>query len=135
MSRHLLVLAVSALTLLGAAPPKPAPAPSAADAAIESTIKAKLSRSKIGANNFKFRVQNGVVYWEGATDVAQHKGAATRMARTSGAKRVVNNIRVSEAGRAKARAHLSNSRRVVHPSREGDRSEARSAPRAAVVRR
>jgi hypothetical protein len=135
MSRYLLALAVVALTTFGATPPKPAPQPSAGDAVLENTIKTKLARSKISANNFKFRVQNGVVYWDGTTDVAQHKGAATRMANSAGAKRVVNNIRVSDAGRAKARAHLTKSRRVVHPQPSADRSEPRTAPRAAIIRR
>jgi hypothetical protein len=135
MSRYLLAVAVAALTSFGASPPKPAPQPSAADAVIESTIRTKLARSKIGANNFKFRVQNGVVYWDGTTDVAQHKGAATRMANSAGAKRVVNNIRVSDAGRAKARAHLTKGRRIVHTDASPERSEPRTAPRAAVIRR
>lgn len=76
------------------------------DAQIEAMLRAKLAKSKVGADGFKFRVQKGVVYWEGHTNVAQHKGAATRMAHTAGALQVVNNIQVSAEGKAKASAGL-----------------------------
>jgi|GEM_PF-1538668 len=65
------------------------------DQQIDSTIRAKLAKSKIGKDGFRFKVARGVVTWEGSTMVPQHKGAATRMARTSGAVQVVNNIQVA----------------------------------------
>ncbi len=98
----------------------------ASDAAIENTIKTKLAKSKIGADHFTVRVQGGIAYWEGQTDVIQHKGAATRMAKTAGAKSVVNNIKVSEAARAKARANLESGRRRAQIKRNDPRSEPRS---------
>ena len=129
MHRVSLLLLAAALTLFGATSTKTtAPAGktvAANDSFIESIIRTKLSKSKIGADNFKFRVQGGVVYWDGKTEVPQHKGAATRMAKTAGAVRVVNNIQVSEAAKAKARARFEHSHR----------SEPRSEPRSAVVRR
>jgi osmotically-inducible protein OsmY len=64
------------------------------DAQLQSTISAKLAKSKIGKDGFKFHVQKGVVTWEGTTDVMQHKGSATRMARSAGATQVVNNIKI-----------------------------------------
>ncbi|HEX7361989.1 MAG TPA: BON domain-containing protein [Bryobacteraceae bacterium] len=67
----------------------------ATDAQIESALRAKLAKSKIGKDGFRFRVQNGVVTWEGVAHVAQHKGAATRMAKAAGAREVINNILVS----------------------------------------
>jgi osmotically-inducible protein OsmY len=76
------------------------------DAAIEQKIKTKLAKSKIGADKFTIKVQNGVAYWEGKTDVIQHKGAATRMAKTAGAVAVVNNIQISDAARRKAAHNL-----------------------------
>ena len=76
------------------------------DSQIEATIRTKLAKSKIGKDGFHFHVQHGVVTWEGSTNVVQHKGAATRMAHSSGAVGVVNNIQVSAAGRAKASAAL-----------------------------
>ncbi|MEQ1886705.1 MAG: BON domain-containing protein [Bryobacteraceae bacterium] len=81
---------------------KPAPsqgANSPQDKEIEATIQAKLAKSKIGKDGFKVRVQGGVATWEGTTSVVQHKGAATRMAKTAGAKKVVNNIKIGEDSR------------------------------------
>jgi hypothetical protein len=68
------------------------------DSQLESTIKTKLAKSKIGKDGLRFKVSKGVVTWEGTTAIPQHKGAATRMARTSGATQVVNNIQVAGAG-------------------------------------
>lgn len=76
------------------------------DAQIEATLHAKLAKSKIGKDGFRFRVERGVVTWEGVTHVAQHKGAATRMAKSSGAVRVVNNILVATGGKAKPGAPI-----------------------------
>ena len=76
------------------------------DAQIEATLRTKLAKSKIGKDGFRFRVQRGVVTWEGTTNVVQHKGSATRMARTSGAIQVINNIQVSASAKAKASANL-----------------------------
>ena len=99
----LLLLPVLAGTLLLPAspstpPPKTAPVVNRAavnDVQLEATIRTKLAKSKIGKDGFRFHVQRGVVTWEGTTAVGQHKGAATRMARTSGAVQVVNNIKVT----------------------------------------
>ncbi len=76
------------------------------DSQIEATLRGKLAKSKIGKDGFKFHVQHGVVTWDGTTAVMQHKGSATRMARTAGALQVINNIQVSGAARAKAAANL-----------------------------
>lgn len=73
--------------------------PSVSDAQLETTIRTKLAKSKIGKDGFRFHVQRGIVTWEGTTAVGQHKGAATRMARSSGAVQVINNIRVSSAAK------------------------------------
>jgi osmotically-inducible protein OsmY len=69
------------------------------DGQLEATIKTKLSKSKIGKDGFHFKVQRGVVTWEGTTNIGQHKGAATRMARSSGATQVINNIKVLNSGK------------------------------------
>ncbi len=76
------------------------------DAQIEATIRTKLAKSKIGKDGFHFRVQHGVVTWDGSTTVMQHKGSATRMARTAGAVQVINNIQVSASAKAKAASSL-----------------------------
>lgn len=96
---RLLLLLISFAALLFAQP--------RTDQQIDAEIRARLARSVIGKNGFTARVKDGVVYWEGSTPVAQHKGAATRMAKSSGARRVVNNIRVAKGsarptGRPKA---------------------------------
>ena len=64
--------------------------PHLSDAELQSKINAKLAKSKVGKDGFTAHVKNGVVTWEGKTDVIQHKGAATRMARTAGALEVVD---------------------------------------------
>ena len=79
---------------------------SSSDSQIDAAIRTKLAKSKIGKDGFRFHVSRGVVTWEGTTNVAQHKGSATRMARTAGASQVINNIQVSAAGKAKAAASL-----------------------------
>jgi osmotically-inducible protein OsmY len=66
------------------------------DAEIEATIKTKLAKSKIGKDGLQVHVKNGIATWTGATSVMQHKGAATRMAKTAGAIQVVNNIKISD---------------------------------------
>jgi hypothetical protein len=80
--------------------------PAPPDSQIDSTIRTKLAKSKIGKDGFRFHVQHGVVTWEGTTNVIQHKGSATRMARAAGAAQVVNNIQISNSARAKAAANL-----------------------------
>ena len=55
------------------------------DEEIEATIKAKLAKSKIGKDGIQVHVKNGIATWTGSTVVMQHKGAATRMAKSAGA--------------------------------------------------
>src|SRR5579884_417922 len=115
MQRIAFLLALPFLCLFLAQPPAALASPRTAkavhtstpsDAQLEATIRAKLAKSKIGKDGFKFHVQHGVVTWEGTTNVIQHKGAATRMARTAGASQVINNIQISAAAKAKAAANL-----------------------------
>jgi len=93
------------------------------DKETEAFIRAKLARSKIGKDGFTVRVQGGVAYWDGSTNVVQHKGAATRMAKTAGAKRVVNNIKVSDAAKETAAANLEQGRRRAQVKRGEARSQ------------
>jgi len=76
------------------------------DAEIEATIKAKLSKSKIGKDGFQVHVKDRVATWTGSTTVMQHKGAATRMAKAAGAVSVLNNIKVSGEGLLPAKGNL-----------------------------
>jgi hypothetical protein len=107
----------------------PAAAPRLTDAQIEAAIRAKLAKSKIGADKFQFRVQGGVATIEGKTDVIQHKGAATRMAKAAGATAVVNRIQISEAAKERAAANLEKGRRRAQIKRGDARSGARSETR------
>jgi osmotically-inducible protein OsmY len=77
------------------------------DAQIERNIKARLARSKMsGKEHFTVSVQGGVATLEGKTNVIQHKGVATRIAKLGGAVAVENHIQISEEARAKAAARL-----------------------------
>jgi hypothetical protein len=73
------------------------------------------------------RVQGGVATLEGRTDVLQHKGTATRLAKAAGARRVVNRIEVSDAARRKASANLAQGRRRAQIKRS--EASPRSEPR------
>jgi len=73
---------------------------------IKAAIRAKLAKSKIGKDGFNVRVQGGIAYLSGSTNVVQHKGSATRMAKSAGAKAVVNQIKVSDAPKQSAAANL-----------------------------
>ncbi len=87
------------------------------DAALEAAIRAKFAKSKINADNFQVHVQGGVATIEGRTDVIQHKGVATRMAKTAGAVAVNNQVEISEAARQKAAKNLAAGRRRVQVKR------------------
>jgi len=93
------------------------------DKETEALIRTKLAKSKIGKDGFTVRVQGGVAYWDGSTNVVQHKGAATRMAKTAGAKKVVNNIKVSDAAKETAAANLEQGRRRAQVKRSEARSQ------------
>jgi hypothetical protein len=59
-----------------------------------------------GKEHFTVSVQGGVATFEGKTNVIQHKGVATRIAKLSGAVAVENHIQISEEAKAKAAARL-----------------------------
>lgn len=119
-----LALAVALAGLSQAASVAKKPVPSASkllpDAQIERTIRAKFAKSKINSEHFTVTVQNGVATIEGKTNVVQHKGVATRLAKSGGALAVKNNIQISEAAKEKAAARLAQ-------IRTGDGKVARAA--------
>jgi hypothetical protein len=132
------VAALAVFTALAfAAEPKPAVThqrPAAArsagaahlsDSQIEAAIREKLAKSKIGKDGFTIKVQGGVATWSGRTDVVQHKGAATRMAKSAGAVAVNNRIQISDAARQRAASNLEKGRRRVQVKRSDPRSETR----------
>lgn len=106
------------------APPKKATTQAAkSDAEIEKDIRARLAKSKISQDKFQVHVQGGIATFEGKTDVIQHKGVATRLAKSAGAVAVVNHIQVSEAAREKAAKNLETGRRRAQVKRGEPRSE------------
>src|SRR5437868_3869477 len=97
---------------------KSAPGHSAAnDTALEKDIRARFARSKINADKFEAHVQGGVATITGKTDVVQHKGTATRLAKNVGAIKVVNKVEVSDAAKDKATANLSSGGRRAQVKR------------------
>jgi hypothetical protein len=126
-----LITAATCVALLGATVPqhkRQVGASSAvSDAALEKAIRERFAKSKLASEKLTVHSQGGVVTIEGRTDVVQHKGTATRMARTAGARLVVNKIQISEAAREKAAANLSKGRRRAQVKRT--ETVARSAPR------
>ncbi len=124
----LLALALTSLSAQSKSAAKPSPAappPQGASASqdvqIESEIRDRLAKSVIGKDGFTVRVQGGIAYWEGNTDVVQHKGAATRMAKSAGAKKVVNHIKIGDAAKQKAAGNLEQGRRRVQVKRSDPR--------------
>ena len=109
----------SAQTKAKAPPPQGTTAPQ--DVQIEAEIRARLAKSVIGKDGFTVRVQGGVAYWDGITDVVQHKGSATRMAKSAGAKKVVNNIKVGDAAKQAAAGNLDQGRRRAQVKRSDTR--------------
>jgi hypothetical protein len=93
------------------------------DAAIEAVIRAKFAKSKINADKFQVHVQGGVATIEGRTGVIQHKGTATRLAKTGGALAVNNHIQLSDAARQKAAENLDTGRRRAQVTRGDPRSD------------
>jgi osmotically-inducible protein OsmY len=87
------------------------------DAQLEKAIRAKLSASKISKDKFEVHVQGGVATITGKTDVLQHKGTATRLAKNVGAKQVVNKVEISDAAKDKAAANLSSGGRRAQVKR------------------
>jgi hypothetical protein len=125
-----IVLLACALHAGDPRPPAKAPAARPADAHIEADIRARFAKSKINADHFTVRVQGGVATLEGKTDVVQHKGVATRLARSGGAINVNNKIQVSDAARKKAADNLEKGRRRL----QIERGEPRSEPPSAATR-
>ena len=87
------------------------------DAALERDIRARFTRSKISIDKFEVKVQGGVATITGKTDVLQHKGVATRLARSAGAAQVVNKVEVSDAAKQQASQNLASGGRRAQVKR------------------
>ncbi len=120
---------VRALTAPATRPRAAAPRQAAiSDAELERTIRARFAKSKISTHHFQVHVQGGVATIEGQTDVLQHKGTATRLAKNCGAVAVVNHVAVSQAAKDKAAKNLASGRRRAQVKRS--EVTARSAVRS-----
>jgi osmotically-inducible protein OsmY len=99
------------------------------DAAIERSLKARLSRSKLKQDGLSFAVKNGVVEWQGEVGVPQRKGAATRMAKAAGAAKVINRIRINPnaVGAGTAAAIRNGSSLATQPRGNGAAGDASTA--------
>ena len=97
--------------------------PKLTDAQLEAAIRAKFAKSKINTDKFTVRVQGGVATIDGKTEVLQHKGTATRMAKTAGAAAVNNRVEVSDAAKQKAAGNLETGRRRAQVKRGDARSD------------
>ncbi len=89
----------------------------APDADIERNFRERLARSKLASDKVTISVRGGVATIEGRTEVIQRKGAATRMAKTAGARQVVNKIQLSDEARQKAASNLAKGRRRAQVKR------------------
>jgi len=111
VSALVLTVAIAGLSQAASVPKPVTAVPSKMpDAQIERAIRAKFAKSKINAEHFTVSVQNGVATIDGKSNVIQHKGVATRLAKTGGALAVQNHIVISEEARAKAAAKLAQAR-------------------------
>jgi len=90
---------------------------STTDLELENAIRQRFAKSKSAGDKFTVRVQNGVATIEGKTAVVQRKGSATRMAKTAGARQVVNKIQVADQARQEAAASLATGRRRAQVKR------------------
>jgi membrane-bound lytic murein transglycosylase B len=96
------------------------------DSVIEATIRAKFAKSKINVEKFQVHVQGGVATIEGKTNIIQHKGTATRLAKTGGAIAVNNHIQISDAAKQKAADNLESGRRRAQVTRGDPRSDTKA---------
>ena len=121
ITRHKLAALVGAFLLAvavsGQTPNRPPAKTSMTDVELENAIRQRFARSKSAEAKFTVRVQGGVATLEGKTSVLQRKGAATRMAKSAGAKQVVNKILVEDSARQKAASTLASGRRRAQVKR------------------
>jgi hypothetical protein len=96
-----------ALTIWGAFAAAPV---TRSDVEIARTFREKLSKSKLKSEGIQIKVEKGIATITGRTEVLQHKGTATRMAKSSGATQVHNDMIVGEAARKAAGERLAAAR-------------------------
>ena len=88
----LLIVLMLPNTVNAAARPAAVASAGRTDSQIESDFRMRLGRSKLASDGIQIRVKAGVATLTGKTSVVQHKGSATRMAKSAGAHQVANQI-------------------------------------------
>lgn len=106
-------IAVGLCAITAIAQTESAVASATGDQALRDAILKRFAASRIGARNFQVAVSNGIVTLTGNTDIAQHKGTATRLAKSAGAKEVLNEIEISDAGKQRMRRSLDGARKPL----------------------
>ena len=101
-----LIIVLLPNTVNAAAKPAAAANAGRTDSQIESDFRMRLGRSKLASDGIQVRVKGGVATLTGKTSVVQHKGSATRMAKSAGAHQVMNQIEISAAAREAAAAKM-----------------------------
>src|SRR4051794_37561222 len=97
LSTVLVFVSTTAMLFGAGGRPTPAALANRSDSQIESDFRTRLARSKLAAEGIQIRVKGGVATLTGKTSVVQHKGSATRMAKSAGARSVANQIEISAA--------------------------------------
>ncbi len=126
MKTALVCIAATALTVFAAASKAPV---ERSDSEITRVFKEKLAKSKLAVNGFAISVKNGVATLTGRTDIVQHKGTATRMAKSAGAREVRNQIEVSATARRKAADQLAGG--AAHRAADKTKPPVEASPGAA----
>ncbi len=119
----LLIVVMLPNTVNAAAKPAAVANAGRTDSQIESDFRMRLGRSKLASDGIQIRVKAGVATLTGKTSVVQHKGSATRMAKSAGAHQVANQIEISAAAREAAAAKM-----AANLHRVGSASSAAAAP-------
>ena len=105
------------------------------DSQLQHDVSEELNwEPSVHAARIGVEVKDGVVTFSGKTNVVQHKGTATRMARAAGAVAVNNLIEVSDAARAKAAARLHGDE-IASTAKPGQAMPGQPIPRAQVLPR
>lgn len=112
-------------------------APEMSDMALERAITQRFAKSAIASNGFTVSVSGGVATLRGIAQVAQHKGVATRLARSAGARQVRNQIELGAPARdAMRRLRQRSATRPKSPkSSPNNRSSSGKRPRTGAGKR
>ncbi|MBC7925020.1 MAG: BON domain-containing protein [Bryobacteraceae bacterium] len=118
------------LSVMALASPVPKTSPTRSDTEIEADFKVRMARSKLASDGIQIRVRAGAATLTGRVEVMQHKGNATRMAKSAGAREVHNQIEISAAARKTAIEKMTAGRLRAEASAASSGVRVASSPRA-----